>query len=516
MEYFIEARWPKGCFCHIVVSQIQNMEKNMKFIKIIRYLSILALFVFNSQEPVLARSLARSWFHPLNLVQKDPKFNIPTKYSFAQSEEFANVAHISWRDFFSDPYLIHLIETALSNNQEFNIFIQDIEIAKSEVIEKQSEYLPKVGLGLGAENYGVSKNTRDGVLDKIIHRNDLSSPNSALNLGPNMAWEMDIWKKLRTAKDASLMRFMAQTEGRNYLISRLVAEIVRSYFELMALDNSIKILDENIEIQNKAFLKMKALKEYAKANNLAVNRFEAQLLKTKSERFEINQKIVEKENRLKFLSGIYDNTPILRNSEKLMSMQVNELQIGVPAQLLENRPDIRQAEYAIKAAKLDLKSIKANLYPSLSIKAGIGFSAFDPTLLFNPKSLIYNLMGDLMVPLINRKAIIARIAIADSYQTQAVLNYEQTLLQAYTEVLNQMSNIKNIQQSFDTKQREVLLLDESVGIANSLFQYAKADYVEVLLTQEEKLNAQKDLVELKMNLIGSKIALYRALGGGWR
>lgn len=490
----------------------------MKFIKIISHLSILVLCVLNTQEPVLARS----WFHPLNLVEKKAKFNVPTEYSFAQSKDFQNsegfetAGHISWREFFSDPYLIHLIETALSNNQEFNIFMQDIEIAKNEVKEKQGEYLPKVGLGLGVENYGVSKNTRDGSLDKIIDRNNLNSSSSALSMGPSLTWELDIWKKLRSAKDAARMRLMAQYEGRNYLISRLVAEIARCYYELMALDNSLKILDENIEIQNKAFLKMKALKEYAKANNLAVNRFEAQLLKTKSERFEISQKIVEKENRLKFLSGIYDNTPILRNSEKLMSMQVDVLQVGVPAQLLENRPDIRQAEYAIRAAKLDLKSVQANLYPSLSINAGTGFSAFGPALLFNPKSLVYNLMGNLTAPVINRKAIIARIAIADSYQTQTILNYEQTLLQAYTEVLNQILNIRNIQQSFDTKQREVLILDHSVDIANSLFQYAKADYVEVLLTQEEKLNAQKDLVELKMNLIGSKVDLYRALGGGWR
>jgi len=499
----------------------------MKLIKTICYLSVLALFVFNTQESVLARS----WFHPLNLIkkefhpvklqQKEVKFNVPTEYSFDQlkldeSENTAPItAQITWREFFSDPYLIKLIETALANNQEFNIFVQDIEIARNEVKEKQGEYLPKVGLGFGAEKYNVSKNTRDGVLDKIIDRNDLSSPNSALNLGPSMTWEVDIWKKLRNAKDAARMRLMAQYEGRNYLISRLVAEIARSYYELMALDNSLKILDENIDIQNKAFLKMKALKEYAKANNLAVNRFEAQLLKTKSERFEISQKIVEKENRLKFLSGLYDDTPILRNSEKLMLMQVDDLQIGIPAQLLENRPDLRQAEFAIKAAKLDLKSVQANLYPGLTINTGAGFSAFGSAL-FNPKSLVYNVMGNLTAPLINRKAIIARIAIADSYQTQTVLNYEQTLLQAYTEVLTQMLNIKNIQQSFDTKQREVLLLDESVGIANNLFQYAKADYVEVLLTQEEKLNAQKDLVELKMNLIGSKVDLYRALGGGWR
>jgi len=490
----------------------------MKLIKIISYLSVLTVLLFNLQQPVFAKS----WFRPVHLEQKEATFNIPTQYGFDQSIDFNNIekfdsaGYINWHNFFSDPYLISLIETALDNNQEFNIFIQDIEIAKNEVKEKQGDYLPKVGLGLGAEKYNTSNNTLDGVLDKIIDKSDIRSRDYNLNIGPIMTWEVDIWKKLRNAKDASKMRLMAQYEGRNYLISRLVAEIARNYYELMALDNSLRIFDENIKIQEKAFLKMQALKDYAKSNQLAVNRFEAQLLKTKSQRFEITQKIIEKENRLKFLSGIYVDKPILRNSEKLMSMQIDELQIGVPAQLLENRPDIRQAEYAIKAAKLDLKSVKANLYPSFSIKAGIGFSAFDPTLFFNPKSLAYNLMGDLMTPLINRQAIIARIAIADSHQTQMVLDYEQTLLQAYTEVLNQMSNIKNTQQSFDAKQREVLILDDSIDIANNLFQYAKADYVEVLLTQEEKLNAQKELVEIKMNLIGSKVDLYRALGGGWR
>src|SRR5690606_7811253 len=154
--------------------------------------------------------------------------------------------------------------------------------AKNEVLEKQGEYLPKVGLGLGTENYQVSKNSREGVLDQIIDKNGLNSSASGLGLGVNMTWEVDIWRKLRNAKDTATMRLMAQNEGRNYLISRLVAEIARSYYELMALDNSLKILDENIEIQDKAFLKMQALKEYARSNQLAVNRFEAQLLKTKS------------------------------------------------------------------------------------------------------------------------------------------------------------------------------------------------------------------------------------------
>jgi outer membrane protein TolC len=195
---------------------------------------------------------------------------------------------------------------------------------------------------------------------------------------------------------------------------------------------------------------------------------------------------------------------------------VHELQTGVPVQLLENRADIRQAEAAIKAAKLDLKSVKAQLYPNLTIQAGTGFSGFDPQLLFRPQSLFYNATGGLMVPLINRKAIIARIQTADAFQTQSVLTYEQTLLKAYTDVLNQESNIRKMQQAFETKKREVVLLEESIGTANMLFKYAKATYVEVLLVQEEKLNAEKELVEVKMNLVGSRVNLYRALGGGWR
>ncbi|MFM7468909.1 MAG: TolC family protein [Vampirovibrionales bacterium] len=342
------------------------------------------------------------------------------------------------------------------------------------------------------------------------------TPNLDMNLGASLTWEVDIWRKLRNARDAAKMRFMAQHEGRNFLVARLVAEMARCYYELMALDNSLKIFDENIEIQNKAFLKMQALKHYAKANELAVKRFEAQLMKTKSKRFELSQNVVEMENRLRFLSGVYEDKPILRSSETLMTLPLVPLQLGVPSELLKNRPDIRQAEYAIKAAKLDLKSVQANLYPSISISSGIGFSAFDPSFLLNPKAMVYNLMGNLMAPVINRKAITARIGMADAYQTQTVLTYEQTLLQAYTEVLNQLANIHNMQQSFETKQREVVLLERSINIANNLFQYAKANYVEVLLTQEEKLNAQNELVALKLNLMKSKVDLYRALGGGWQ
>ncbi|HNG74046.1 MAG TPA: TolC family protein [Candidatus Obscuribacter sp.] len=504
------------------------------------YLLTLIASVGVFQAPALAK---RSWFHPVELQEKKPTFNVPTKYDTPplvsppspdtpQSPDTQqapdtpplrgsigvdSAASISWREFFADPNLVFLIETALANNQEFNIAIQDIQIAANEVKERQSEYLPKVGLGFGGSYIRPSENTPEGVLDTIVERDFYRYPDFNLNIGPSLSWEVDIWRRLRNAKDAARMRMVAQTEVRNFLISRLVTEIARTYYELMALDTSLKILDANISIQEAAFLKVQTLKRYAKANQLAVNRFEAQLNKTKSQRAATSQRVVEKENRLKFLVGRYDEAPIARNSDQFMTLPVNELQTGVPAQLLENRADIRQAAAAVKAAKLNLKSVKAQLYPNLTIRAGVGFSGFSPSLLFRaPQSLFYNAIGDFVLPLINRRAIIARIQTADANQTQAVLNYEQSLLRAYTDVLIQESNIRKMQQAFDTKKREVVLLEESIGTANMLFKYAKATYVEVLLTQEEKLNAERELVEVKLNLVGSRVELYRALGGGWR
>jgi multidrug efflux system outer membrane protein len=495
------------------------VELNRK--KIVSLLTLIA-FMGVLQAPVFARS----FFHPFSLSEKKSTFNVPKKYNTPQQlpdskrlkgsvSSDNSAAFISWRNFFSDPDLVSLIEKALANNQEFNIAIQDIEIASNEVKARQAAYLPKVGLGFRAGYIRPSAYTPEGVLRDITGETLHRSPDPIFNMGPSLSWELDIWKKLRNAKEAARLRMVARYEVRNFLISRLVTEIALNYYELMALDTSLKILDENISIQDAAFHKMQTLKRYAKANQLGVNRFEAQLYKTKSQRFETIQRIVEKENRLKFLTGIYDEAPIVRHSD-LMTMPVHELQTGVPAQLLENRTDIRQAEAAITAAKLDLKSVKAELYPTLSITAGSGYAGVDPELMFRGKALFYNVFGDVMVPLINRKAIIARIQTADAFQTQAVLTYEQTLLHAYTDVLNQESNIKNMQQAFDAKKREVVLLEDAIVIANSLFKYAKATYIEVLLTQEEKLNAEKELVEVKLNLVGAKVNLYRALGGGWR
>lgn len=437
--------------------------------------------------------------------------------SYKNSADTANTALTSWKEYFSDPNLIALIDTALHNNQELNITIQEIEISKNEIRARKGEYLPFLGLKSGA---GIDKSghyTRNGAVEhnlEIKPGTEFPEPLPDLMFGANATWEVDIWKKLRNARKSAVSRYLASVEGKNFMVTNIIAEIADTYYELMALDNLLNIIDKNIETQSNALKVVKQQKEAARVTQLAVNRFEAQLLNTKNLQYEIKQKITETENRINFLTGRFPKT-IPRNSVAFNDLTVNPIKEGIPSQLLSNRPDIRQAEFKLAAAKLDVHVARANFYPSLGITANAGFQAFNPKFIVNPESMVYNLAGDLVAPLINRNAIKAAYSNSKSQQIQAVYDYEKSVLNAYVDVLNQLTKLDNFSQSYQTKAQQVDILTQSIGIANSLFNSARADYAEVLLTQREALESKMELIEIKLKQMNAKVNIYRALGGGW-
>lgn len=438
--------------------------------------------------------------------------------SFVGSKDTLNIAKVKWKQYFDDPNLIALIDTALKNNQELNIMTQEIEMSKNEIRARKGEYLPFVGLQAAAGAEKLGKYTwRGGVEDNLVLKNnpEVIESKSDYLIGANASWEIDVWKKLRNAKKVAVYKYLSTIEGKNFMITNLIAEIANSYYELMALDNMLELLQNNMRIQSDALRVVKEEKNAAKVSQLAVNRFEAQLLHTQNLQFEVKQQIIETENRINFLTARFQ-APIKRNSVIFFDLATDSIQSGVPSQLLANRPDIKQAELALSAAKLDLKVARANFYPSIKITAGVGFNAFDPSLLINPKSLIYNLAGDLVAPLVNRNAIKANYYISNAKQVQAVYNYEKTILNAHLDVVNQLSRMNNYEQSYNTKAKEVDILNQSVGISNSLFQSARADYMEVLLTQREALESKIELIEIKVKQMNAKVQIYRALGGGWK
>jgi len=183
---------------------------------------------------------------------------------------------------------------------------------------------------------------------------------------------------------------------------------------------------------------------------------------------------------------------------------------------LSNRPDIRQAELDLAASKLDVQVARAQFYPSVGISAGVGINAFSPAYLFRmPESLLYSLAGDLMAPLVNKNAIKAAYANANAKQIQAAYNYERTILNAYVEVANQLSKISNLEKSYDLKSKQVQALTESINISNDLFKSARADYMEVLLTQRDALESKFELIETRKQQMNAMVNIYQALGGGW-
>jgi len=445
---------------------------------------------------------------------REPQRELPASYSAPQPTAAANnLVEMTWRHLFEEPELRSLIELALEHNQELNIRVQEIIIAQNEVLAREGEYLPKVSVGAGAGVDKVSEHTSQGVSDEA---HALPAILQNYKLGFTASWEVDIWGRLRNTAKAATLRYLSSIEGRNFVVTKLVAELARSYYELLALDRQLAVLKQNIDIQSRGLQVVRLQKEAAKVTELAVQRFEAEVLKNQSQQYDLQQRIIEAENRINFLVGRFPQ-PVARRAEHLEAPLPSTISAGIPAQLLANRPDVKQAELELAAAKLDVQAAKARFYPALSIDAGVGYQAFNVKhLLATPESLIFNLAGNLTAPLLNRQAIKADYFSANAAQMQAVFKYEQTLLQAFTEVANQLAMIGNLDKRFQLATQQVDRLTRSIETSNVLFQSARADYLEVLTTRRDALESQIELIDTKLRQRLALVNVYQALGGGWR
>ncbi len=422
--------------------------------------------------------------------------------------------------------LTRLICQALVGNQELKILYEDVQIARNEILGRSGAYLPAVGLGFSAGLEKFSQFTPLGAAERQLEylpgKHFPGLPGNFL-LAANISWQVDIWRQLRNAKDAAVLRFLGTNEGRNYAVTRLVAEIAENYYMLIALDKRLENLDQIIELQEQSLKAAKAKMEAGQGTQLGVQRFQAEVRKNQSQKLIVRQDIIEVENRINFLVGRYPQ-PVERNTGDFIDLNLHTLSLGVPAQLLLNRPDIRQAERELAAAGLDVKVARARFFPQLALTgplgpAGpyspIGVQAFNPKYLFwSPESILVNFAGDLVTPLINKRAIQADYKTANARQLQSVYNYQRVILNAFIEVVNRVSKVQNYSKSIEVKKQQVQSLEASVGSASKLFQAGRADYMDVLFAQRDLWEARAVLIETKQQQLSAIVNVYQALGGG--
>jgi multidrug efflux system outer membrane protein len=476
------------------------------------------------RKRVIARAVACSLLlvlpscHIPNLRPAEVGIGLPASFNGLTSSE--NSAQLRVDEFYNDPVLTRLVCQAMATNRELKILEEEIQIARAAILSSRGAFLPLVGLRAGAGWDRNSAFTPLGAAEKELEyrpgRHFPATPGDWL-AGFNFLIPVDLWRELRNARDAAIQRYFAAIERRGSFVTRMVADIAENYYALMALDQRLANLDRIIALQEASLKVAQANLAAGRDTELPVQRFRAEVRKNQSEKLIVAQEIVEVENRINFLAGRFPQA-VQRNSAGFYDLTITALSVGVPAQLLLNRPDLRQAERELTAAGLDIKVARAHFFPRVDITGVVGYQAFNPRYLFNPEAFVLNAAGELTAPLINKAAIRAEYLTANAAQLESVYNYQRVILNAFTEVVNRLSAVENYRRSIEIKRQQLAALEAAVAAATSLFNLPRekrpVDYLDVLTSQRDLLEARMVLIDTRRQQLSAIVNAYQALGGG--
>ncbi len=447
---------------------------------------------------------------------------LPATYAATPAPDSMNMAQRPRDVFFTDPQLRKVVTDVLDGNPDIHIALQRIRIAGAGLKMSRGAFLPAVYGLAQASGTRFGKYTMEGVgnFDTNLSPNIDDDQQIGTRITPDLwlgvaaTWELDLWGKLKQRRIAAQQRYLASEEARRWLNAILVSQTATAYYELLALDKEAKILDEHAAIQERALEIVRVQKEAGRATELAVIQFEAQLLSTRSARFLNRQRIAELTNLINSLAGRYTGE-IARSADWPAESFGDRIQAGIPAQLLTNRPDIREASLLLEASQADAKAARAAFFPSLNLSAYTALNSFNTNLIFSLSSLGGQLLAGVTAPIFQRHEIRSRFNIATAEQEQAYYGFQNRTLQAYREVADHLNQMKNSREMLQLKEQQVAALDRGVDVANDLYLNGYANYLEIVTAQKSRLEGQLELINTQRQMALSLVSLYKATGGGW-
>lgn len=426
-------------------------------------------------------------------------------YREMNPRDTVSIAQMGWQEFFTDTYLRDLIQTGLQNNLDLKIGIQRIDIAHSMLKQSKAAFLPDLNGGGGVKQsrmsypQGLGRMKNTGLYDVFA----------------NASWEIDVWGKLASSKRAFLYKLMQSESVQRAVQTQVVAQIADYYYQLLTLDKQQDILEKTIENRALDVKTMKRLKESNVVTGAAVVQSEANFYDAQADLPHIKRQIREVENTINVLLG-QTAQPIARGG--LDDRETNHnLSVGLPSQLLANRPDVHAAELEVASYFEEINVAKRAFYPSLTITASGGFSNFELKDWFTSTGFFANVAGGLIQPVFNKRLNKTRLEIANANYHEKVYQFQKTLMTAGQEVSDALYSYESATEQEQKRMMQVDKLSLAVDYTKKLLVYHSAtNYTDVLTSEQAYLHAQIQLTNDKLLKWQSVIKLYRALGGGTR
>ena len=437
-----------------------------------------------------------------------PKVNAPADFRGMEgAAQQASYADQPWWEVFKDDQLKSLIGTALANNYDLAVAVSRVEQARQLSAVARAQYFPAVNYSVGASN------GKNEFLGSVIPSGVDGTKGAFLALG-SAAWEADIWGRIRRLNESARAQYLSTEEARRGVMLTLTSDVAQAYFELLGLELQLQIAKDTTASFSETLKLFNQRYEGGVASKLDTSRAEAAQAAAAAAIPEYERQIALKENQISVLLG--SNPQSIAHTAKLLEEVVPpEIPVGLPSALLERRPDVLAAEQQVRAANAQVGVATANFFPKFGLTALVGQASTPLSQITAGSANVWSVAGNFTGPIYEGGALRAQKRNAVAFWQQTKLQYEQTALNAFTDVSNALISRQKFEAIRAEQARSVAAYQEAVTVSLQRYTAGKASYFEVLDAQLQLYPEQTALAQTELNRRVIFVQLYLALGGGW-
>lgn len=420
-------------------------------------------------------------------------------------------ADIGWRDFFQDPILEALIESALDNNRDIRIAALNVETARATYRVRRADLLPQVD--------GVATSTSQRTPGDLAPPGTPEIARAYQASGAISAWELDLWGRIRSLNDQALAAYLAQEETRLSAQISLVAEVANAYLTLRADQAMLRLAEETVETRRRALGLTRERAEAGEAGQIDMHQAEAALRGAEADRAAYARQAARDRNALVLLLG-RPLTPELSASLDAAvtlpdDLAMADLPPGLPSELLIRRPDIRAAEQDLMAANANIGAARAAFFPTVSLTGSIGSASSDLDNLFSSGTRAWSFAPQISAPLFRGGALRASLDRAHLLKQIEVARYERAVQVAFREVADGLAGQGTFHDQILAEMLRVDASQTTYDLAEQRFREGEDSYLVVLDAQRTLYGSQQGLIRARLMRLSNLVDLYKALGGGW-